>query len=288
MEMAQRTKSQPKPKSQPRASTSDEYVLPEREWDRATELIRLFVATGWINKIRPQSMLFVADPGSGKTEVLERFRGNAYLAFASDLTVRGLYTLLRGAKKGAYTHLIATEFQKFLMRKASTAENMLGALTQALEEGLGEVYIGEKLENFYGARIGLIGAITADTLSKRRDMLREVGFISRVAIFRWGMEFEELELVMNKIASGDSSDLEKVSMERPAGLIDVEMAPMYSEHIKRYVSESFRQHTLLRVFNRFRAIAMASAVLDGRRAVTKFDVSRVFAFHSYWSVMEKG
>jgi hypothetical protein len=259
-----------------------------REWERAGELLKLFFATGYLENARPQSLLFNSEPGSGKTELLERFLGNPQLSFASDLTSRGVHQILRKAQKGIVTHIVATEFQKFLMRKASTAENMLGTLTQALEEGVRETYVGEKLEDFGGARVGLIGAITGDTLGRRRSMLREVGFTSRVAIFKWSMPDVELQEVMKKIGNGDTSDLKLISMSMPDVPIHVDMHPALSAVFQKYVWSYFRDHTVLRVFNRFRALAMASAALDKRDMVTADDLERVTAFHDYWIAMERG
>lgn len=258
-----------------------------REWNRATEVVTLFTATGFIENARPQSMLFNSAPGSGKTELLERFMCNDQLSFASDLTSRGIMQILRKARVGAATHIVATEFQKFFMRKSSTAENMLGTLTQALEEGVRETYVGDKLEDFGGAQIGLIGAITGETLSRRIPLLREVGFLSRVAIFRWGMPDEELRLVMDHIAHGDESDLTPVRVAMPEKKVKVEMSVKLSDAFQKYVWQSFREHTPLRVYNRFRALAMASALLDKRDIVKPDDVERVGSFHDYWKQMEK-
>lgn len=273
---------------EPQRERKSEYVLPDREWDRATDLIKLFVATGWLENIRSQSVMLNAEPGSGKTELLERFRINNYMRFPSDLTARGVHSVLRDAQKGAVTHIVATEFQKYLMRKASTAENMLGVLTQAIEEGVRETLIGERIEDFGGARFGFIGAITDETLSKRRQMLKEVGFTSRVCIFKWSMPQDEILAVMRAIGRDNRDDLMYVHMHRPQKLIHVDMQPKYSDLLLDYVHKAFRQHSELRVFQRFRALCMASAVLDGRKSVTGYDVSRVFAFHPYWEIMEKG
>lgn len=269
-------------------STAQPYQLPAREWDRAAELIKLFVATGWLDSARPQSILFNSEPGSGKTELIERFMGCTQLVFASDLTVRGLYVILRKAEKRIISHVVATEFQKFLMRKASTAENMLGTLTQATEEGVGEVYIGDKLEDFGGARVGIIGAITGDTLNKRRDMLREVGFLSRVAVFKWRMPDDELQDVMRRISRNDQSDLAPIHMQMPDKPIFIDMHERLSDILRQYVWRDFRAHTILRVFQRFRALAMASAAIEGRTSVVAWDVERVMAFHPFWKIMERG
>lgn len=286
--MATKNKPSSRQQSQPKEFKSVEYVLPVREWDRGTELVKLFVATGWLANMRPQNLMLNADPGSGKSELLDRFRSVGGLDYQSDLTVRGLYKILRSAQKGAITHLVAPEFQKYLMRKASTADNMLGTLTEALEEGVRQVSVGEKTEDFGGARIGFIGAITDETLSDRRKQLRQVGFTSRVAIIRWGMSFEELNAVMTAIGTGDGTDLLHIDLKRPEKKIHVDMSPILSEHIQQYVTRKFRDHSMLRVFNRFRALAMASAVLENRKAVNAFDVAKVFAFDPYWEIMEKG
>lgn len=274
----------------PEGSTRDDkqvYKLPPREWDRATELVRLFVATGWLHGVRRQSVMLTADPGSGKTELLERFRINPYLRYASDLTARGVHSILRDAHKGAITHIVATEFQKFMMRKSSTADNMLGVLSQALEEGVRETYIGEKMEDFGGAQVGLIGAITKETMAKFRPKLQEVGFTSRVSIFPWSMSYAEMEQVMESIGTNNRADLLYVDMARPSKLIQVDMDPKYSKALSQYIAKSFRHHAPIRVFNRFRALAMASAVLEKRTKVNGYDLSRIFAFHPYWEVMEK-
>lgn len=268
--------------------TTNSNSTPVREWNRATEVVRLFVATGFIDNARSQSMLFNSAPGSGKTELLERFMCNDQLSFASDLTSRGILQVLRKAQRGAVTHVVATEFQKFFMRKSSTAENMLGTLTQALEEGVRDTYVGDKLEQFDGTRIGLIGAITGETLNRRATMLREVGFTSRVAIFRWGMPEDEMKLVMKHISEGNVSDLEPVHLALPDKKIKVHLSVKLSDSLSQYCWRNFREHTILRVYNRFRALVMASAILDKRDVVKADDVERVYGFHDYWKIMERG
>lgn len=263
------------------------YVMPPREWDRATELVRMFAITGFIANARPQSLLLISEPGSGKTELLDRFQDNSFLKYASDLTTRGLFPILKAARNGANTHVIATEFQKFFLRKAATAEATLGILCQAMEEGVGHVLVGDQPVDFGGARIGLIGAITHDTAKKWRGALRELGFWSRCAAFQWDMPLEQLRDVMRSISRGDKSDLSPVSLKVPDRKVTVDFPVKLSEQFEDFVFQKFREHTVLRVFARFRTLAMACALLEGRDVVRHVDVEKVVAFDTYWSRMER-
>ncbi len=264
-------------------------MLPRREWDRATELLKLFVMTGWLAKpARSQSCLLISEPGNGKTELLDRFNQNVYLQYASDLTTRGLYPLLKMAAAGACTHVVATEFQKFFLRKSSTAESTLGALCQAMEEGVGKVLVGDKQVDFRGAQLGLIGAITHDTAQKWRAPLREYGFWSRCASFEWGLSIEEIREVMRSITRGDRGDLSPILLKPAQKKVYVEFPLSLSEQLENFTFDHFKNHTILRVFNRFRALAMASALLEGRESVRAYDIEKVLSFHAYWVRMVTG
>ena len=74
----------------------------------------------------------------------------------------------------------------------------------------------------------------------------------------------------------------------PAKKIFVDIPKPLSDQFQEFVTRRMMQHTVLRVFQRFRALAMASALLDGRDVVHARDVEKVVAFDPYWSKMIKG
>lgn len=270
------------------------YTLPVREWDRGTEIIRMFAMTGHIANARPQSVLLISEPGSGKSELVDRFKDNASLKYASDITSRGLYPVLthalhrsRSSKEGIYTHLVASEFQKFLLRKSHTAMATLGLLCQAMEEGVEETRIGDQVVDFGGARLGIIGAITHDTAAKWQRGFVELGFWSRCAAFEWEVPLAEMKVIMRKITDGDKSDLTRVALKTPPKPVTVAFPTALSEQFEDFVIQRYREHAVLRVFNRFRTLAMACALLDGRDSVRAFDVEKVVAFTPYWERMNR-
>lgn len=268
-----------------------------REWERGTTLVSLFVATGSFfehranaktegktPRVKPANLLLVSEPGRGKTELLDRFRPNTNLEFRSDLTVRGLWRLLDRARDGFCSHIGATEFQKFFQRRASTAEQMLGTLVQAMEEGVDKIDVGSKqIRMSPPARIGLIGAITHGTLDKKQEYLGELGFLSRTAVIPWELPLEEMKEIMCRISDG-TTDLQPVRLVLPDRAVAVAVPPDISHRVQKYVLQYWK-HESLRVFTRFRTILMASAVLDARTEVTKRDEEVLHDFDVYWRRM---
>lgn len=267
-----------------------------REWDRMTELVALFSLTGqgYIitengdrmrvedSRPRPQSLILVSDPGQGKTEILERFRGNRFMVFQSDTTVRGVYRVLQAGKHSLTTHIIATELQKWLQRRASVYEQTFGALGQLMDEGLWDVSLGDQTYHFDGARLGLIAAMTHGSLDKRRNFLFEMGLLDRAAVLPWALPPTEKRDVLHRISKGDRSDLSRVVLPQPTAPVGVRFSYNISRKLEAYVWANWRINSF-RMFTRFRSLAMAAAILDGRRHVEVKDVKRaVYQFEDYW------
>jgi hypothetical protein len=257
-----------------------------------TEVLHLCILTGCVRDARPVSLLLISGPGTGKTELIERFLPNAFLSYQSDITWRGLIPILKQAKRGRVSHLVCTEFQKVFMRKQSTADNMIGTLIQAMEEGVGNVSV-HSLQQFDGARIGLLGAITHGTLDKKRLYLEEMGFLSRAFLVPWEPTEDEIRNVMDRIRHGDESDLEPVlvPMELREGngkRLSVKDIPLtVGKAIEDFVWSRYKADGL-RPLKRFRALAVASAMRRGESTVTLASWNHVAQFTEFWDnvVME--
>jgi MoxR-like ATPase len=93
---------------------------------------------------------------------------------------------------------------------------------------------------------------------------------------------------MRAISDGDKSDLSPMIMDVPRERIHVDFPGPLSRQFEEYVRRRLMTHTLLRVFQRLRTLAMGCAVLDGRDVVHARDVEKVAAYDPYWSRMIRG
>lgn len=280
-------------RKQPKAARRKPRPKPEedkrREWDRGTEMLGLFVLTAHlvpvndqISRPRPQSILLVGPPGSGKTELILRFRNIKGIVFRSDLTVRGLWRLLKGAEKHRIHQVILPEFNKVFQRKIATAVNCVGTLTEAMEEGVWESDVGPMQWSFNGARLGVLGGMTGRTLRKRRGLLYETGFLDRCAVLPWTLEDKEKKDILHRMTVGDRSDLSTIHIDLPEEPIPVDLPPKIGQHLEDFVWEHWPDESL-RMLTRFRQLTMAAAMRDHRDVCKDDDIEAgVVQFSDYW------
>lgn len=246
-----------------------------------TSLIALFSATGYIEGQAPQSLLLCGQPGRGKSELLLRFRHNPFMAFRSDLTVRGLYPILRAAKRHACSHVVALELQKYFLRKEAVANNLMSTLALAMSEGVGKINIGGRDEDFGGAQIGMIGAITKNTMARRGAYLDELGFLDRATVIQWDLDDAAIKEILKRMTSGDRSDLRPVLLPVPEDRVKITLPVTVGRKVERYVWARWRTDAL-RPIGRLRALTMAAALLEGRHTVALRDWERIESYDDIW------
>lgn len=280
--------------SVPKKETTSAEVIRKtdsrREWDRGTELMTIFAMSGFLEsqdskgvwrRERPQSLIWVGDPGSGKTELIERFNMNTWLAYRSDITRRGLDPILDDAIHGRATHLVMTEFQTVFLRKMAVAGNCLTSLGQAMEEGIGIENIGGRERDYGGVRIGLIAGITNGSLEERRRYLRDLGLLSRAQTLLWAPPDTEIKAIMSRIDHGDRSDLEKIKLHRPDRPVRVALSAEKAQVLTKFAWDMLRGQGM-RLQRRLHVLAMCCAMLAGRQQVKNEDIERVLLFQDYW------
>lgn len=285
-------------------------TIPLREWDRATDLLSTFAITGFLTEesvqgdllpVRPASILLVGNPGSGKTEIIERFKRNPWLSYHNDLTVKSLIPILRRSESGKVTHVAAPEFNKWFQRKSAIAENCIGLLSSAMEEGITTYSVGPTPITFENARLGIFGGMTPGSLSRRKGMLDEMGFISRACVIDWILPKDELQEIMRRLNLGIMDDLEPVDLAVPReGRATVKWDGKLGQEVERYVTANWPRN-LLRGFKRFKVLLLARAYLVavGRLGgeapkpgfiarVTEDDWHWLRSYEDYWQRMVVG
>lgn len=249
----------------------------------------LFILTGHLipkelgdARPQPQSILLVGPPGLGKSQLLMRYQSTRGVVFRSDLTVRGLWRLLKLAEKRRITHVTMPEFNKVFQRKVATAMNCVGTLGEAMEEGVWDADVGPMQWSFNGARMGLIAGMTGRTLRRRRGLLYESGFLDRAAVIPWTLPDDQKRELLRRITDGDRTDLVKIRLPLPDKAVTVHLPSKVGLSLEKYVWERWPDESL-RMLIRFRLLTMAAAMRGGRDVCRPDDVEEaVVHFADYW------
>lgn len=271
----------------------NQATAPLREWDRGTQFMSAFAVSGFLNEctaqgeivaVRPASVVLVGNPGSGKTELVERFKGCPWLSYHNDLTVRSLLPLLRKAEHGQLTHIAASEFNKWFQRKAFVAENCVGLLCSAMEEGVSHYSVGPNPIHFNAARLGLFAGMTPRTMNRRRESLADMGFMSRVCALAWELPQEERKEILRRMNLGIATDLDPIRLERPDaedGREIVVWDARVGDAVKAFAQEHWPENDL-RTFKRFKTLMLARAYLTGRKKVSDAEWQWLRTYDDYW------
>ena len=281
------------------AKAYDQRTAPLREWDRGTQFLSVFAVSGFIaeqtpqgdvTSTRPASVVLVGTPGSGKTELIERFRRCRWLSYHNDLTLRPLLTLLTKAHDGLLTHVAAPEFNKWFQRKGSVAENCVGMLSSAMEEGVTDYDVGPVHHHWPGgARLGIFGGMTPGTMERRRFMLAEMGFLTRASVIEWTLPRKERDEITRRMNLGILDDLDPIDLPRPEVGTRATIAwdEKIGELVLRYIRERWPSNDL-RTFKRFKAAMLARAYLVGKTRVSDDEWQWLQSYDDYWGRMILG
>lgn len=256
-----------------------------RRWNQLSNFIRLICYTGFVKNGRPQSVILVAEPGEGKTELLERFRPNAFLGYYSDMTMRTVISELKKAARGQTTHIVCTELQKVIMRKKAVAESTLTIILQAMEDGVHRVGYGPVMHDLHGARMGLLAATTVTSVRKNPFIVSDLAMDSRCYMIDAKGTREEILEIERRIAEGDVSALKPIAISAPTEPIKVEIAPKLAHKMREWVQEMHRKQIRtygVRTFSRFMHTIRGVALSEGRDVVKQSDLDHLYTFKNLW------
>lgn len=256
-----------------------------KRWNMLSEFIELLVWTGHVANGRPQSIFMIAEPGEGKTELLERFRHNSQLRYFSDLTYRTVIGELKDAAMGKCTHIVCTEFQKVIARRRSVSESTLAIILQAMEEGVHKVAFGPQMHDCHGARLGFLAATTVTSMSKNPYIVSELAMDSRAYFVDATATAAELEEISNRIACGDESALTPIHIRLPDHKVHVRVPEAVAQRIRLWPEEMKAKNIRtygVRTFTRFLHTVRGVALSNGREVVHRHDEEQLYAYKQLW------
>jgi hypothetical protein len=109
--------------------------------EKINEIIELAIYSGYIKNEKPISLLLVASPEAGKSQVVMQYKENQGLEFITDATVTGLVNAYsRKLQDGDIKHLIFTDFITPMTKQTETKNSLISFLGSLIEEGVMQIH----------------------------------------------------------------------------------------------------------------------------------------------------
>ncbi len=251
-----------------------------KDLEPLVEMTTLTIYTAYLkNHPKPNSLLIVARPESGKTEVLKKFIPNKNIAYLSDVTAFGIERdYLPKIETGEIRHIIIPDLLKPLSRKESTVRTFITLMNALVEEGLSATSTyASKRTSEKPAKCGLITAITDEELEDQRHSWGRLGFLSRVVPFSYSYGMESVKHVFDYILGLDYLKEHDIELKVPKEDKKVKLPKRYAQEILPSTTTIAKaQKTYgFRLQKQFQALLQASALEKGRTCVSSKDVDRV-------------
>lgn len=266
------------------ARTSDPYpgrysIL--KDLEPLVDMVRLTVLTAYLtNTQKPNSLLIIARPESGKTEVMKKFAVNKNIAYLSDATAYGIQRdYFRSIETGEIRHIIIPDLLKPLSRKESTVKSFTTMMNGLIEEGIAGIstFASTRLPTETLVKCGLITAITTDEFKDNRHNWKRIGFLSRLIPFSYSYGLTTVNRVFEHILGLQYLKETDIRLNVPKEDRTIKLPKRYAQAILPSTATiATAQDTYgFRLQKQFQALLQASALDHGRLAVNNADVQRV-------------
>ncbi len=257
-----------------------------KDLDYLVDIVRLTIYTAYIKNVpKPNSLLIIAKPESGKTEVLKKFIPNKNIAYLSDVTAFGLERdYLPKIETGEVRHIIIPDLLKPLSRKESTVRTFVTMMNALVEEGIASVstYATRRTSEKH-VKCGLVTAITDTELKDQRHNWGRLGFLSRIVPFSYSYGMQTVRTVFNSILGLDYLDESNVELKIPTKDKEIRLPKKCAQEIlpSTTIIAQAQQTYGFRLQKQFQALLQASALEKSRSTVNAKDVERVLSLMNW-------
>ena len=252
-----------------------------KDLENLADIIRLTIYTAYLKNVqKPHSLLIIARPESGKTEMMKKFIMNKNIAYVSDVTAFGIERdYLPKIETGEVRHIMIPDLLKPLSRKESTVKTFITFLNGLIEEGIASAstYATRRSSERH-VKCGIITAITGEDMRDQRHHWGRIGFLSRIVPFSYSYGIETVKKVFDYILGLDYLEESDIELNRiPKQDKAVKLSKKYAQEIlpsTATIAEAQRAYGF-RLQKQFQALLQASALERGRTSVNLRDVERV-------------
>lgn len=261
--------------------------------DLVLDACRLAVASAYVQGEKPVSILLVAPPEHAKSTLLGLFNGCSSVYYTSDFSTFVLNEFVEVYPRKRT--IIIPDLLRITERRSATSKNVISLLSALIEDGWsGKLPLGRVVEQRIIANV--LTSVTRTVFYDKRWWWAKMGFLSRFIPITYSYNQETENEIFRWIAERkyrfltpilDDLEMTEISFPSQFG----EILSCYSKIVanrlnnillvnpvsgKRHVfSFSIDEVKGFRYQKSLQTLAMASALLNGRREVNQEDVDRV-------------
>jgi len=253
----------------------------------------LTIYTAYLKNVeKPNSLLIIAKPESGKTEIMKKFSVNKKIAYLSDATAYGIQRdYFRSIESGEVRHILIPDLLKPLARKESTVKSFTTMMNGLIEEGIAGIatFASTRLQSEKHVKCGLITAITTDEFKDNRHNWKRIGFLSRLIPFSYSYGLTTVNRVFEHILGLQYLKEKEIRLDFPKQDQEIKLPKKFAQAILPSTATiATAQDTYgFRLQKQFQALLQASALESNRRTVNKCDVERVLKLMDWVNFDEK-
>jgi len=253
-----------------------------KDVEKLIDAIKLTIYTGYLKNIdKPNSLLIIAKPESGKTEAMKKFVINRNIAYLSDVTAHGIERdILSKIETREVRFIMIPDLLKPLGRKESTVRTFIAFMNSLIEEGVVSLHT-YAMDRTYAipVRCGLITAITGEELKDQRHCWGRLGFLSRIIPFSYSYGMNTVRGIFDSIIKDEFLAETNCKLKIPKKDKEIALPKRYAERIIpaiQMVAQAQESYGF-RLQKQFQGFLKASALEEGRSEVNEGDVKRVLS-----------
>lgn len=251
-------------------------------------LVELCLASGYLEKERALSLIIVADPGSGKTDIFAQYREwpgvlyTQFMTFAKLLVAYGPQI-----KTGQYTHIVMPDFAAACSGPKDIVMRELASWAMLVEEGIAR-WETMRISVDFGApvRLGLITGMTTEDYG-HIQAVGHSGFMGRFLRSRFTYSEASRRAVLRYVAKQTyhtNSPLKSKKLFRAAVQGNPEVfGLLWEQGITDKITDRHGDTYGFRAQKQLQTLMMANALLEGHPKVTYDDLEAVLSLVPFLS-----
>jgi len=243
----------------------------------ATKAVELSLHIPYLVDERPLGFMFIAQPGTGKSFLLTKFRAENMI-IVNDVTGRGLENIVEKMQRVKQGYINIPDMLKVMSRPLGW-DAFLTLSNIVLEEGLTAISRYDKFVTFdVPLNFGIISAMTSKCFKSNQKLFERTGFLSRFGIFGYDYEKEDEQKITRNLSVGKTNGELKYFIPTPDEPGFIEIGKKAGKKIEGLASLlSNGKHKPFRAVNFVRRLVKANAMLNGRNKVDELDLEEIRA-----------